>query len=560
MSRTGVKYLRSRIAVFAALWLCLLLTAGAGAAENESGSVSARSVREKLQNPISYSCTEKPIGAVLMDLADQGNIDIIKSPEVTGNVTVKLTDVPLEEALTNILAANNYTYIATENMIRVVPLPQPPVPKEQLVTRIYQITYADANEVAAALGSYVSGEGRVAFTRGTNHIIVTDTQSKIKGIDKFIEQIDTQTPQVLVEVRIYDVSTAEGFELDTDWRVGRNAPLTGDVIPYTDKTVTEVGPSSTTYTETRTDTTTSEEFISGNYRDSDDPPGSMVTRGTTVESRDEFDQTFNSGSTNIETRTIEPPRVENLRRKPFVGGSFDRIEGGTLRFSLLNDAVDIDFVLNILHQQLEAKLLANPRVLVLDNQTANFEVVREIPYREVWQVGRADPITFTEFKNVGVSLNVTPHIARDGMIRLHIQPEFGVLVGQNADGAPTVDTRRADTVAMIKDGQTIVMSGLRQRETTKDISKVPLLADMPLIGGLFKSESESVQVKELVVFITTHIVRQPVLSAREKDILKATEFESPKTTPSRIEKGLSKTKTTGSIEQELKDLVDLLSE
>jgi type II secretory pathway component GspD/PulD (secretin) len=242
-----------------------------------------------------------------------------------------------------------------------------------------------------------------------------------------------------------------------------------------------------------------------------------------------------------------------------------------LRFSVLNDAVDIDLALSMLHKEVEAKLLANPRVLVLDNETANFEIVREVPYRELLQVAREDPITYTEFKDVGVQLKVTPHIARDGMIRLHIVPEFGVLVAQgalrastgwdfyqDALGVPTVDTRRADTTAMIKDGQTIVIGGLRKRRATKDISKVPLLADLPLLGGLFKSETESVEINELVVFITTTIVTEPVLSEIEEKQYSQTEFVSPEITKLRLEReGRPKTEVDED-KDSITELLDLL--
>jgi type IV pilus assembly protein PilQ len=220
-----------------------------------------------------------------------------------------------------------------------------------------------------------------------------------------------------------------------------------------------------------------------------------------------------------------------------VGGSFDRITGGTLHVSLLNDAIDLDFVLSILHSQVDARLLANPRILVLDNETADFEIVREIPYRSVREVPREDPTTYTAFKNVGIDLKVTPHIARDGMLRLHIIPQFSVLVGQDMFGAPIIDNRSADTKAMIKDGQTIAIGGLRKREITKDISKVPVLSDLPLVGGMFISETESVAINELIVFITTKIITEPTLSESEQKLLSETKFETPQIEKTRIEKG-----------------------
>jgi type II secretory pathway component GspD/PulD (secretin) len=275
-------------------------------------------------------------------------------------------------------------------------------------------------------------------------------------------------------------------------------------------------------------TTNYTETTSGYYRDSDDgPPQSFTVTGTSTEvAQLPIGSFFDSEVEQYTTR----------RRKPFVGGSFDRIEGGTLSFSLLNDAVDLEFALHVLHQQVEAKLLANPRVLVLDKKTANFEIFREIPYREMRQVGREDPITYTEFKDVGIHLKVTPHITRDSMLRLRVAPEFGVLVSQNLEGVPTVDTRRADTVALVRDGQTIAIGGLRKRQTSKDISKVPLLADLPLLGGLFVSETESIEINELVVFITCKIVIEPTLSDLEKKQLSRTEFASPELSELRLER------------------------
>ncbi|MHC4532298.1 MAG: secretin N-terminal domain-containing protein [Planctomycetota bacterium] len=503
MNRMIEKLCRDCLIAFLVISLSVLgLAIGAEQDSAEVEQSISKSARQQLRTRITYSCTELPIETVLMDLAEQAKIDIVKSPKVTGNVTVKVTDVPLEEALTNILAAHDYTYIATESMVRVEPISEIIAAREQLVTRIYQITYADANEVAQALGNFVSERGKIALNKGTSHIMVTDTEGKIKGIDKFIEQIDHVTPQVLVEVRVYDITTSEGFELGTEWSIGRNTPLK--------TTETKNIDIDTDFPTIRRDNIIeSTETTTGMYRDADDVGPDGPDTSFTVEE-------FTTESSEIPLGSFFNTEVEEYterRRKPFVGGSFDRIEGGTLNFSLLNDAVDLEFAIHVLHQQVEAKLIANPRILVLDNETANFEIIREIPYREMMQVERAAAVTYTEFKNVGVHLKVTPHIARDEMIKLHIMPEFGVLVSQDENGAPTVDTRRADTFAMIRDGQTIAMGGLRQKETSKDISKVPLLGDIPLLGGLFKAETESEITRELVVFITTKILTQPVFEA-----------------------------------------------
>ena len=570
-------YRRNCICVFLTISLFISpLTVGAEQTAPKTG-------REKLKTRVTISCTETPIETVLMDLADQAKIDIIKSPKVTGDVTVKVTDVPLEEALTHILAIYDCTYIATESMIRVFPLPPQTEHKEQQVTRIYKITYADADAVYAALKGFVSGKAEIGFNKGTSHIIVTDTEDKIKPIDKFIEQVDRMTSQVLVEVRIYEVSTREGFELNPQWHLGRNAPYTGETALMPDEIQTSENiPGSGYYRQKRTDMTWIDVKDStrygGDWPGYPDPnhvsaPG--LSEIAPIYERIEEQWTQEPGGTEIERTYLDPPAmITNRRRKPFVGGSFDRVTGGSLRFSVLNDAIDLNFVLSVLHSQIDARLLANPRILVLDNETAKFEIVREFPYRELLQVTREDPMSYTDFKEVGVDLKVTPHIARDGMLRLHIEPKFSVLVSRESLsvlkgtddlgnmsyvrvlGVPIVDARRLETTAMIRDGQTIAIGGLRKREVTKDIAKVPVLSDLPLLGGLFSSESESVAINELIVFITTTIVAEPTLSESEKKLLDETKFTTPQLEKTKIEKGeFEKTKAE---ESEITDSLDLL--
>jgi len=530
------------------------------------GRPAEKTAREKLQTRVTISSTDTPIEKVLMDLADQANIDIIKSPKVTGNVTVKVTNVPLEEALTNILAVYNCTYIATENMVRVVPLPEMADIKEPQVTRIYKITYADVEEVHTALDKFKSGKGEIGINKGTSHIIVTDTEDKIKAMDKFIEQIDHITSQVLVEVRFYDVTTKEGFELDPRWHVGRNAPYTADTIllPADEVTEIEVGERTDAFTEKGVEQPQSMYYP---WPTPSKPPFSWWENDDIRDTTSLVREGWQSGRTETEAVYDKPPLImSNWRRKPFAGGSFDRITGGTLSFGVLNGAVDVDLALSILHKQIGARLLANPRILVLDNEPAKFEIVREYPYRELIQVSREDPMTYTDFKKVGVDLKVTPHIARDGMLRLKIEPEFSVLVGQDMYGVPTVDARRVDTTAMIKDGQTIAIGGLRKRHVTKDISKVPVLGDMPLLGGLFNSETESVAVNELVVFITTTIITEPTLSEGEKNLLDETKFTTPSFEKTKIEKGefkktkIDKTESekTGAEKLDITETLDLL--
>jgi len=162
-------------------------------AEDDTNIVSQKEVMTpldiKMQKEISVDFKEMAIENVITSLADQADVDIIKSPEVIGNVTAKLTNVPLSEALTNILSAHGYGYVKSKNMIRVMPLSQMTTLAERLVDRVYRITYADVTEVEKALRNFLSARGSISSNPGTSNIIITDIESKIKAIDTFIEEI-----------------------------------------------------------------------------------------------------------------------------------------------------------------------------------------------------------------------------------------------------------------------------------------------------------------------------------------------------------------------------------
>ena len=502
---TGVKSF-SKNCLLACMMVLLCLVPAADAQEQSSDSHDQRVMTEaqrRLRTNVSYKCRDMSIDLVLDQLSDQADIDIIKSPKVVGNVTVKVTDVPLDEALKIILEVHGWTYIPSENMIKVIPIDEVEVATTRFGTQIYRITYADVDEVATALKDFIKDQGSVAVNKGTSNIIVTAHENTIKSIDQFIEEIDRITPQVLVEVRIYDITAEDTFILQQAWVAMRNTPLTE--VAHSEETINS--------------TTTSP--IEETVEIVDGVPIVTQSVGGTVDSTSVVDTTTKSD-------------FPLFKSKPFGLGAYDPTSGGLFNFSIFNDAVAIDILLNILQQEVGAALLANPRILVLDNQMATFQIVSEIPYIERSQTSQGGNMTSVTFKEVGVDLKVTPHIAREGMIRLHIEPEFGVVTGQveiigteDTLAPPIIDTRRANTIALVKDGQTIAIGGLRKKERREIVSKVPILADIPLLGDLFKSRFEVEETVELVVFVTASIVTEPMLSDVEAAQLATTDFPGP---------------------------------
>jgi len=437
---------------------------------SEKTRVSA-DLEQRMLKTISVEFRNTPIDDVIRIMADQADVDIVKSPNVIGEVTVTLTDVPLEEVLNNILSVHGYAYTLTENMIRIVTAEEKVAKPEPLKTETYEIVYADITAVVKALEKFKSSKGSVSSIQGTSYVIVTDTESKIRDMTALIDKIDQITPQILVEARIYDVTSKDRLDLGIEWDAGRNT-----AYPLGQPDIT-----------TRTDP-----FITGGFN------------GTTAQTE---------------------------------------VTTGALRFGWLNPSIDTDFLIKAQKENVDAKLLANPRILVLDNETASIKIISEIPYQELQESSSGGSVGTTAFREVGVELTVTPHLAtRDDMVRLHLRPVFSVVTGSvqvagvsGVNPQPVVDKREADTTLLIKHGQTVVLGGLRKKEATKQINKIPVLGDLPLIGILFRFEGEETVVSELIVFITPYIVRQPVMSQDESRAYQITGFGPPDPVPTRAE-------------------------
>jgi type IV pilus assembly protein PilQ len=459
---TTMKRVVLKVRLFFVIITAIICFAAGGAKESKSqvNPEVMSSLEQRMQKRISVSFRSTPIDDVVRVMAAQADVDIIKSPKVVGEVTTTLTDIPLSEALTNILAAQGYGYVTTKNMIRIAPLSEINTEDEKLDSRIYRITYADVAEVEKALSKFISKRGSISSNKGTSNIIVTDVESKIKAMDAFVAEIDRITPQVLVEARIYDITCTDRLDLGVQWSAGTNTTFTGGA-------------------------------------------------------------------------------ASDGRLSPFVGGGFDGTisktadTAGVFRIGWLTSKIDIDVLISAQKEVVNAKLLANPRVLVLDNEQAMIKIISEIPYQELTETSDGGSIGTTNFREVGVSLMVIPHVTRDGMVRLHVSPEFSLQAGQVDVGAsqvlsqPIVDRRTADSTLLLVDGQTMVLGGLRKKEVNFQKNKIPLLGDIPVIENIFKFKAEETVFSELVVFVTPWIVERPELKPDEKEAYEHTEFEAP---------------------------------
>ncbi len=172
-------------------------------------------------------------------------------------------------------------------------------------------------------------------------------------------------------------------------------------------------------------------------------------------------------------------------------------------FSVINN--DIRNVISMLQQKKDVEILASPRVMVVSGKTASIESVRELPYNEIVDTSMGGSMSSTRFKKVGVTLNVTATLTDENLIFLNVNSEQNVTVGESVTNVPIVDTRNTRSEVLLKDGQVVIIGGLRRKEITKQVNQIPILGDIPLIGLLFKYINTVVYNTELIVFLSPHI-------------------------------------------------------
>jgi len=210
-------------------------------------------------------------------------------------------------------------------------------------------------------------------------------------------------------------------------------------------------------------------------------------------------------ATSGETGTIADTTAFNTVSSTGVGGGYFAVISGTIRNAV-----------HLLQQKKDVEILASPRVMVLSGESASIETVTEIPYREVTETSQGGELTSTQFKKVGIKLNVTAILTDDDYILVTLEPEQNVDTGVSISDIPIIDTRKAKTTLLLKDGQVVIMGGLRKKETTNQVSQIPLLGDLPLIGILFRKTQEVVKNSELLVFMSPHIYKGEPLSEEQR--------------------------------------------
>ncbi|MCK6527887.1 type IV pilus secretin PilQ [Myxococcota bacterium] len=412
-------------------------------------------------------------------------LNIVSSDEVKGTVTVRLIDVPWDQALAAILQAKGLGASQFGNIIRVAAIETIRAEKEEAVQAqkatvsllplsilTLPLNYAQAKDMEAQVKAVLSERGTVAKDERTNTLIVKDIQEGIVRARELVLALDTQTPQVSIKARIVEANQSWSRALGIQWGGNLNfsrssGSPTGLYFPN------DVGVSGGNSTG----------ILSGS--------GSAVSQ---------------QGATTFSTA---PTWVVDLP----VSNS-----AGSLAIALgsITDTLGLDVRLSAIEAAGEGRVISSPSVIAATNEKATIEQGSKIPYVTSSLRG-----TQTQFADATLKLDVTPQITADRNVILEMEiTKNTVDFGQTVAGLPTIEVKEVSTTAMVKDGETTVIGGVYSVDESSQRTYIPGLGEIPILGALFKQTSKNSSRKELLVFITPTILtaslpRQTTLDAGE---------------------------------------------
>jgi len=416
--------------------------------------------------------------AVLQLLADISGRNIVVSDTVNGNVTLRLQNVPWDQAMDIVLATKGLDMRENGNVIIVAPAQEIAAREkadlesrqeiqelEPLYSEYLQVNYAKASDLASLVGtggenSLLSGRGSVSIDDRTNTLLLKDTADRISDIRRLVAQLDIPVKQVLIESRIVIVNDDFGRELGIRWG------FTG----------------------------VSDNGANGLYAVSGDANGT--------------DTIVQSGLDNLAIGNPIFPVTTPALDDRFMVNLPVANPAGSFALAILDDDYLIDLELSAVQAEGNGEVISSPRVITANQKEAKIEQGVEIPYQEASSSGA----TTTNFKDAVLSLTVTPQITPDDRIIMDLQvtkDSVGELVSDGFGGrVPSIDTRAVTTQVLVDNGQTVVLGGIYETERGEQTSKVPFLGDIPGLGALFRSTKVVSNKSELLIFVTPKILKE----------------------------------------------------
>ncbi|HDS1533321.1 type IV pilus secretin PilQ [Stenotrophomonas maltophilia] len=487
--------------------------AAVGAVTAGSVTQAAKAVGQRgfTGKPVTFNFQDVPVRTVLQLIAEESNLNVVASDSVQGNVTLRLVNVPWDQALDIVLRAKGLDKRRDGSVIWVGP--QAELAKfeqekedariaienrEDLVTDYVQINYHSATQIFKALteakgigggggggaggggggssqeeSGFLSGRGRIVADERTNTLMISDIPKKIARMRELISVIDRPVDQVLIESRIVIATDTFARELGARFGISGsrdNAYFSGNLEANRDTRKSQVEADAANAKAYR------DWLAGGSTGPAPVPVGSAITRG--------LNWAMPAASTN---------------------------PAGSLALSILNAGYLLDVELSAMQEESRGEVISNPRVVTTNQREALIKQGKEIGYVTISAGAGGVATPNVQFKEVVLELKVTPTITNDNRVFLNMQvkkDEVDRLIQLEGYGTvPSINRREVNTAVLVEDGQTVVIGGVYEFTDRNSISKVPFLGDVPFLGNLFKKRGRSKDKAELLVFVTPKVLR-----------------------------------------------------
>ena len=482
------------------------------------GAASSNSTVRYSGKPVTFNFQDVPVRTVLQLIAEESNLNIVAADTVQGNVTLRLINVPWDQALDIVLQAKSLDKRRSGNVVWVAP--QSEIAKfeqdkedarisleerAEKVTEYIPINYGNAEDIAKLLTEeskgnaqggggqgggqsnqdrgFLSSRGSISFDKRTNTLLVIDIPQRVANIRNLVQQLDKPVDQVVIEARIVIASETVARELGAKFGISGsngNKYFSGNLDANTANRNADANAARQNAELQKTYTDAVNAWIDGGRVGTVPSPPVPVTS------------------------TITRGLMSSLPAA-LVGAN-----AGSLALSILNAGYLLDVELSAIQTQGRAEVISNPRIVTSNQKESVIKQGKEIGYLTV-SGGQGGNVPTVQFKEALLELKVTPTITNDGRVFLNLgvkKDELDGFVDLGTFGSvPQIAKREVNTAVLIDDGQTVVIGGVYEFSDSTDVSKVPFLGDIPFLGNLFRNKNRSKSKAELLIFVTPKVMR-----------------------------------------------------
>ena len=499
---------------------------------------------------VTFNFQDVPVRTVLQLIAEESGLNIVAADNVQGNVTLRLINVPWDQALDLVLQAKSLDKRRNGNVVWVAPQKEIAdfeqakedarinlEERSEKVTEYIPVNYASAEDIAKLLteeskgnqgggggggggGSqggqnsqdrgFLSSRGSLSFDKRTNTLLVVDIAKKVDAIKKLVQELDKPVDQVVIEARIVIANENVARELGARFGISGNrdnAYFSGNL---------------------ETNTTNNQSIVSTDLANRNE-----IARVNAANSKilNQYQSDTKAYQNNLAAWQAKgdptsaaptPPTQPTLETAKFLTNTITRglmtnlpavLSGtspGSLALSILNAGYLLDVELSAIQTQGRGEVISNPRIVTSNQKEAVIRQGKEIGYLTV-SGGQGGNVPTVQFKEALLELKVTPTITNDGRVFLNMgvkKDELDGMVSLGSFGSvPQIAKREVNTAVLVEDGQTVVIGGVYEFSDTTELSKVPFLGDIPVLGNLFRNKNRSKSKAELLVFVTPKVMR-----------------------------------------------------